>query len=390
MTAIAARMQNLKPHFFSTLSQRLSELQRQGVDVIRLDEGSPDLPPPPEVVEALVRAARQPDRHRYQPHRGTSALRQAWAEMYARVYGVVLDPETEVLPLLGSKEGIFHLSQVYISPGDVVLAPDPGYITYIRGALFAGGQVYPLPLTPERAYLPDLQSIPPEILRRARLLWLNYPHNPTAAVATLQFFEQAVAFAREHRLLLCHDAAYSQVTFDDQPAPSLLQIPGAKEVAVEFNSLSKSHNLAGWRLGVIVGQAEALQHLHTLKTNQDSGHFLPIMEAAVVALTGERAWVLERNAIYRRRRDVVVTGLRRLGLAVQSPLASMYVWSPVPAGWKATEFAIASLEQAQVSLTPGTVFGAYGEGYVRLALTESEERLAEAMQRLERFLISVR
>lgn len=386
MIRTAPRMQNLTPHFFSTLSQRLAELQRQGADVIRLDEGSPDLPPPPEAVEALVQAARRPDRHRYQPHRGPQALRQAWAEMYARVHQVALDPEAEVLPLLGSKEGIFHLSQVYVAAGDVILVPDPGYVTYVRGARFAGGEVYRLPLTAERGYLPDLQAVPAEVIRRARLLWLNYPHNPTAAVATLEFFEQAVAFARAHHLLLCHDAAYSQVTFDGQPAPSLLQIPGAKDVAVEFNSLSKSHNLAGWRLGVVVGQAEVLRNLHTLKTNQDSGHFLPIMEAAVQALQCSPNWIAQRNAIYRERRDVALAGLRRLGLAVQTPQASIYVWSPLPPGWQAEGFVLAALERAQVSLTPGTVFGPGGEGFFRLALTESTERIAEAMQRLERFL----
>lgn len=379
----AQRMQHLSPHFFASLGTRLAQMQAQGADVIRLDEGSPDLPPPPAIVEALAEAVRRPEAHRYQPHRGPQALRQAWAESYRDLYGVALDPETQVLPLLGSKEGIFHLAQALLQPGDVALVPDPGYITYSRGAQFAGAEVYPLPLRRENGYLPDLEAVPTEVLRRARLVWLNYPSNPTAATAPLDFFERAVEFAHRHGLLVCQDAAYSRVTFAGRPAPSLLQVPGGQEVAVEFNSLSKSHNLAGWRMGALLGNPEVLRLVYTLKTNQDSGHFLPLLEAAAAALRGDQAWLRARNAVYQERRDVALEGLRRLGLQPETPQASIYVWSPVPPGWEAASFVSAALEQAQVSLAPGTVFGPGGEGYFRLSLTAPAERIAEAMGRLE-------
>lgn len=383
----APRMQHLQTHFFAALNGRVAALQVAGRDVIRLDEGSPDLPPAAHIIEALERSARQPDRHGYQPHRGTPALRQAWAQMYRREYGVELDPESEVLPLLGSKEGIFHLALAVIEARDIVLAPDPGYITYTRGTLAAGGEIYKLPLLQEVNYLPNLDFIPADVLRRARMLWLNYPNNPTAAVAPPAYFESVVAFARQHNLLLCHDAAYAQVAFDGYKPPSLLQAPGAKEIAVEFNTLSKSHNMAGWRAAAAVGSPQALQALYTLKTNADSGHFLPVMEAAVAALTGDQSWLAGRNEIYRQRRDVVLAGLRAVGMIAAEPRASLYVWAPLPAGWdRSAEFCAAALEGAGVSFTPGTVFGGAGEGYIRISITASQERLEEAMRRLREWM----
>jgi LL-diaminopimelate aminotransferase len=333
-------------------------------------------------LEALSRAAGRAEAHGYQAHNGTDKLRSAWAEMYARLYRVGLDPQREVLPLLGSKEGIFHLPLAVIDPGDVVLVPDPGYITYTQGALFAGGEPFTLPLLPERGYLPDLASIPEDILKRARLLWLNYPSNPTAATASLEFFTEAVAFAREHDLLVCHDAAYSQVSFDGFQPPSLLQAPGAKEIAVEFNTLSKSHNMAGWRVGAALGSPEVLRSLYTLKTNSDSGHFLPVLEAATAAMRGEQAWLVERNAIYQARRDLVMQALKELGWQAETPKASLYVWFHVPEGWDSEGFAREVLERSHVSLTPGTVFGKRGAGYMRLSFTDSTWRVAEAMDRL--------
>ena len=257
----AARIQTQNPHFFTALETRIASLQAAGQDIIRLDAGSPDLPPAPHILEALVQTAALPTAHGYQGLRGTPGLRRAWAEMYQRCYRVELDPEREVLPLMGSKEGIFNLTQACIEPGDVVLGPDPGYMTYPRAASFAGGEYHPLPLLPENQYLPDLQSVPAETLKHARMLWLNYPHNPTAATATGEFLQQALAFARQHHLLLCSDAAYTQVTFDGYQPPSLMSLPGAREVAVEFNSLSKSHNMAGWRQGVAVGNPAAIEAL---------------------------------------------------------------------------------------------------------------------------------
>jgi LL-diaminopimelate aminotransferase len=375
-------MAHLEPHFFASLNARLAALQAEGRDIIRLDEGSPDLPPAPHIIEALSRAARRPDTHSYQPHRGTAALRQAWGGMYQRLYGVELDAETEILPLLGSKEGIFHLGLAYLEAGDVVLAPDPGYITYTRGAQAAGAEVHTFPLQGGCGYLPDLSAIPENLLRRAKLMWLNYPNNPTAAVADRGLFAQAVALAQEYGFLVCHDAAYTQIAFDGERPPSLLETPGAGQVAVEFNTLSKSHNMAGWRTGALVGNSQAVRALYTLKTNADSGHFLPILEATTAALTGDQGWLVERNEIYRQRRDVVVAGLRQMGLPVSVPRASLYIWSPVPGGWNSVDFTIAALEQASVSVTPGTVFGAGGEGFVRISITAEVERIRQAMERL--------
>lgn len=386
MKTIADRLENTPPLFFADLAEKIHILRQAGKEVIRLDIGSPDLPPAPHIIHALTQSAQEPDRHGYQMHRGTPGLRNAWADMYRRVYQVELDPEGEVLPLQGSKEGIFHLALALIDPGDVVLIPDPGYITYTQGTLMAGGRPYYLPLLPERDYLPDLDAIPAEILRQARLLWLNYPNNPTAATAPSAFFKDVVAFAQEHDILVCHDAAYSQVTFDGYRPLSILQVPAAKEVAIEFNSLSKSHNMAGWRLGAVVGNSRVLASLHTLKTNVDSGHFLPIMEAAIAAMCGDQTWLVERNRVYQQRRDLVIQALHRLGLRAATPKASLYVWFAVPRGWSSLDFTRYILEQAWVSLTPGSIFGKHGEGYVRLAFTVPTQQVVEAMERITRIL----
>lgn len=386
MKSAAARMAYLSPHFFATLSNRLQAFKAEGRDIIRLDEGAPDLPPAQHILEALNRSAARPDSHGYQPHRGPRSLREAWSGMYMREYGVELDPEDQIIPLLGSKEGIFHLSLAFVEPGDIVIVPDPGYVTYTRGALIAGGEVYRMLLIPERGYLPDLDALPGDVLQRAKLMWLNYPNNPTAAVANLEFFKQAVDLARRYGFLLCHDAAYMQVAFDGERPPSLLQAPDAKDFAVEFNTLSKSHNMAGWRTGALLGNTHAVRTLFTLKTNADSSHFLPIFEASTAALTGDQTWLIERNEIYRKRRDVIVAGLRQLGLIVTTPRASLYVWSPVPVGWNSVTFVTDALEQAGVSLTPGTVFGPGGEGFVRISITAPLERVQQAMDRLGEWL----
>lgn len=386
MKSTAARMSHLAPHFFAALSARLQVLQAEGRDIIRLDEGAPDLPPAPHILEALYRTASRPDAHSYQPHRGPRSFREAWAGMYRREYGVDLHPENEIIPLVGSKEGIFHLNLAFVEPGDAVIVPDPGYVTYTRGALIAGGEVHHMPLLQERGYLPDLDALPPEVLRRAKLMWLNYPNNPTAAVANLEFFTRVVELADRYGFLLCHDAAYIQVAFDGEKPPSLLQAPGAKDVAVEFNTLSKSYNMAGWRTGALLGNAHGVRALYTLKTNADSSHFLPIFDASTAALTGDQSWLIERNEIYRQRRDVVVDALRRMGLSVRTPRASLYVWSPIPTAWDCASFVTAALEQAGVSLTPGTVFGPGGEGFVRISITAPLERIQQAMERLGNWL----
>jgi len=383
MVRTSARITKIKPLFFAGLETKIAKMKAEGRDVIRLDVGSPDLPPAEFIIDALNESARLPESHGYQSHKGPLALREAWAEMYERVYQVSLNPETEILPLLGSKEGIFHLIQAYVQPGDVVLVPDPCYITYDRGTIFAGGDIVKLPLNPESNYLPVFETLSPDILRRAKVLWINYPNNPTTAVAPIAFFEEAVAFAHRNNLLLCHDAAYTQVTFDVENAPSILEIRGAKEIAVEFNSLSKSHNMAGWRSGALVGNPEVVRELYSVKTNVDSGHFRPVIDASIEALTGDQSWIRARNEIYRQRGDVVLSFLHEMGLAADRPRATIYVWSPIPEGWNCADFVQSALEETGVSMTPGTVLGLNGEGYVRISLTVSNDRLRTAMERLK-------
>jgi len=382
MKITADRMGVFPDHFFAGLNTKIREMQAQGQDVIRLDIGSPDLPPDPHIIESLKNSVERSNSHGYQPHQGPISLRQAWVDMYQRQYQVDLDPVDEVLPLLGSKEGIFNLVMSSVNPGDAVLIPDPGYLTYNAATRFAGGEPVFIPLTIEHAFLPDLQAVPKQILDKAKMLWLNYPNNPTAGVADLEFFTQVVDLAQEHDLLVCHDAAYSQVTFDGYLAPSILQVPGAKDVAVEFNTLSKSHNMAGWRTGVVVGNREVISQLHALKTNIDSGQFLPIMESAEAALNGDQAWLVERNHVYQERRDIIIKHLNQMGVKARVPLASLYVWCAVPSGWTSREFATMLLEGARISLTPGDIFGSQGEGYMRISFTVPKARIEEAMRRM--------
>lgn len=383
MKTPASRLERITTQFFAGLEDKIAALQANGYDVIRLDVGSPDLPPAEHIIQALNQSASQPSHHSYQAHKGTPNLRQAWASMYQLLYAIDLNPENEILPLLGSKEGIFHILLALVQAGDIVLIPDPGYLTYFQGTLLAGGEPYYLPLLPENGYLPRLEEIPASIASRAKILWLNYPNNPTAAIAPLDFFARAVEFAHRFDVLLCHDAAYSQVTFDGYEAPSLLQIQGAKDVSIEFNTLSKSHNMAGWRAGAALGNAAALHYLHKLKTNADSGYFLPIMDAAAAAMIGDQSWLSERNMVYQQRRDVVMQRLSQLGLGAECPRASLYVWAAVPRGWRSLDFCAAVLDNAHVSLTPGTIFGAHGEGYFRISLTSPKEHLVEAFRRIK-------
>jgi LL-diaminopimelate aminotransferase len=386
MKNVSARMDQLDAQFFARLGSKLADMQADGIKLIRLDVGSPDLPPAQFIVNVLKTSATLPDHHGYQAHQGTSSLRQAWAMLYKREFGVELDPERQLIPLLGSKEGIFHMINAFVDPGDTVLIPDPGYLTYDMATRFAGGQVYRMPLLPKNRYLPDFKSIPADVLSHTKLMWLNYPNNPTTAVAPEEFLSAAIAFARQHDILICHDAAYALVTFDGYRAPSILQFPGAMETAVEFNSLSKSHNMAGWRVGAALGNPTALKTLFTLKTQADSSHFLPVLEAATVAMTGDQAWLAERNQVYRQRRDLVIDCLHSMGLMAEVPKAAIYVWCPVPAGQTSDGFAERVLDELAISLTPGTVFGQYGEGFVRISLTAPIEALAEAMHKLRGWL----
>jgi LL-diaminopimelate aminotransferase len=379
----AQRLDALHSIHWFTVGKLIAAKEAEGVDVIRLASGNPDLPTPPDVVAALREAALNPIFHRY-PFSFQTDLRQAIALWYERRFGVDLDPETEVHPLAGSLEGIGNLSMAVMEAGAVALVPDPAFGSYARAALFAGGEVHHLPLREENGHLADLAAVPTDVLRRARLLWLNYPNNPTGAVAPLPYFEQVIAFAHEHDLLVCHDSAYSDIVFGDYVAPSLLAVEGAKDVAIELNSLSKAFNMAGWRVGMAVGNAEALSTLAQVGWNTGMGLFGPVQLAAIEALTGDQGWMLARNDIYRQRRDIVVDGLRAIGLETPSPKATPYVWAKLPVGYgDSLEFSRHVLNQVGVWISSGAFFGQEGEGYVRASLTISTDELSAAMDRLK-------
>ncbi len=387
----ALRLRDLPPYPFAAWSERVTDAAQQGIDVIRLDMGNPDMPPHDEVIETLCQSARRPSHHGYPGYRGTSALRQAIAEYYGRRFGVTVDPDNEILPLIGSKEGLVNLALAYLDPGDVALVPDPGYAPYARGAILAGARAQTFPLRPELGFLPDLSTICPEVAEEASLMWLNYPNNPTGATADLDFLARAVDFARRSDLLLCHDAPYSDVTYDGYRAPSMLQVDGALEVGIEFNSLSKMANMAGWRIGMAVGKAEAVRALSTVKSNVDSGFFRPLQDAAVTALSSHGEWVAQRNAIYRDRLDLLAEGLRHIGLSASRPRATPYLWAPIPvssgdrigSGWTSKSFAQMVLEETGIVVAPGSFFGKAGEGFIRVSATASTTRIAEAVHRLK-------
>lgn len=379
----ADRIASFKPYFFAALTQKINVLKAKNVDVIRIDMGSPDLPPAEFIIEALDKSARRKDTHGYTPNGGTPAFRQAIATYYQNRFGVTLDPKTETLTLLGSKEGLFNLSQILINPGDVAIVPDPGYPVYSASGIIAGAEIYFVPLLKENGFLPDLDSIPADILERAKLMWLNYPNNPTGAIAPFSFLEKAVDFGRKHHILIAHDAPYVDVCFDGYVAPSILQVPGAKDVSIEFNSLSKAYNMAGWRLGMAVGNPQVIGYLHTYKSQVDTSHFQPVMDAGIAALTGDQSWLEERNLIYKQRRDIVVDGLKQASFDVDVPPAAIYVWARLPEGHSdSIAFCDRLLQETGVSMTPGVVYGNFGEGYVRISLGTATERIQQAMHRL--------
>ena len=379
----AQRISSFEPYFFASLGKKIARLKASGMDVIRIDMGSPDLPPAGFIIEELVNNSRQPDTHGYSPTGGTIAFKQAVAEYYMNRFEVQLDPASEILGLIGSKEGLFNLSQVILNPGDVALVPDPGYPVYSASGIIAGGRVMHFPLLAENNFLPDLAAIPEETLRDAKILWLNYPNKPTGAVAPFSFFEEVVLFARKHHILIAHDAPYVDICFDGYTAPSLMQVPGAKDVAVEFNSLSKTYNMAGWRLGMAVGNPDVIEYLFTYKSQMDTSTFGPIYSAGVKALTAEQDWLEERNLVYKQRRDLVVEGLRSAGFTLETPRAAIYVWARLPGGeTDSVAFCARLLEETGISTTPGIVYGAHGEGYLRVSLGTATGRIAEAMERL--------
>ncbi len=378
------RLQALPPYLFAEMDRLKQEQIKKGMDIISLGIGDPDLPTPPHIIQALAQAAADPRNHQYPSYEGMASFRQAAAGWYRTRFGVTLNPETEVLSLIGSKEGIGHLALAFVNPGDVVLIPDPGYPVYQAGTLFAGGIGHLMPLTRANGFLPDLDAIPRDVLRRARILWLNYPNNPTGAVAPREFLAKAVQFARQHNLILAHDAPYSEIAFDGYRPESVLSITGAPEVAVEFHSLSKTYNMTGWRLGFAVGNAKILAGLGRVKTNLDSGVFQAVQVAGIAALTGPQQCVADNCKIYQERRDLLVGALRELGFEVTPPKATFYVWVPVPKGFTAKSFSMELLLKAGVVMTPGSGFGAAGEGYVRAALTVGVERIREVVARMKK------
>jgi len=377
----AERIAQIKPYFFADLGKRIAAMKAKGADVIRMDIGSPDLPPPGFILEAMFESASRSDTHGYTLGQ-TQGFRKTIAIYYKNRFGVELDPKSEAIDLIGSKEGLFALSQVLLNPGDLALVPDPSYAVYAMGAQIAGGDVYAMPLLEKNAFLPDLDEIPSAALKRAKILWLNYPNNPTGAIADLPFFQNAVNFAREHGLLIAHDNPYSDVGFNGYRAPSLLQIPGAKDVAVEFNSMSKTYNMAGWRVGMVVGNPDVVKFIETYKSQQDSAIFAPLLAAAEAAMLGEQSWLTERNRVYQARRDAVIDVLHAAGLRVQPPQAALYIWAPVPDNQGSMDFCAKMLEDTAVSTTPGVVFGKHGEGYFRISLVGDLERLREGAGRI--------
>ncbi|HEU5383949.1 MAG TPA: LL-diaminopimelate aminotransferase [Ktedonobacteraceae bacterium] len=375
-------MKSLPPYHFADAKKKIAERRAAGVDVISLSMGDPDLPAPQAVLERLSETLQDPVNHRYPEYRGMRALHEAFAAWFKRRFAVELTPEVEILPLLGSKEGLVYVGAALLNAGDIALTCDPYYPAYITAATSVGAQPYMLPLLEKNGYLPDLESIPADILGRAKLLWLNYPNNPTAACAERAFFEKVVAFAQKHHLVIVHDMAYAEVYFDDIQPMSILQIPGAREVAVELHSLSKTYNMAGFRVGMLVGNAELVDAVGRLKSNIDSGMFRPIQYAAITALELPESWIRERNAIYRQRRDLLVDGCNEAGMRTHRTQAGLYIWSAIPTGFTSREFASWLFDQTGVFLTPGSNFGNAGEGYVRISMTEPQERLETALQRI--------
>jgi LL-diaminopimelate aminotransferase len=378
----AKRIDKLPSYLFADIDRQIENAAARGADIISFGVGDPDLPTPPHVVDALIEAVRDPATHRYPSYTGMPEFRAAVAAWYGRRFGVDLDPDTEVQPLVGSKEGIFHLPVAFVDPGDVALVPDPGYPVYETGTLMAGGVPALLPLTPDNDFLPELTALPDDVATRARVLWLNYPSNPTAACADLSFYQEAVDFCRANDLLLAHDAAYTEITYDGYVAPSVLQAEGAMDCAVEYHSLSKTYNMTGWRIGWVAGAPQAIEALKRVKTNIDSGIFDAVQRAGIAALTGPDEHLIKTVDRYRHRRDLLCDGLKSMGIVVDPPKGSVYVWAPVPAGYDSKSFASRLLEQAAVVVTPGTGYGPSGEGFVRFSITIPDDRLEEGVERL--------
>jgi LL-diaminopimelate aminotransferase len=378
----ASRVEKLPPYVFAGMRKQLAELEASGIEVLNFTIGDPDVPTPAYLREALCEAAAKPENSRYPDYFGKPALREAIAYWYERRFGVHLDPDSEVLALIGSKEGIANVCLAFVDPGETALVPDPSYPVYRYGTIMADGVVRYLPMSEDTGWLPDLESVDLSALSEVNVLWLNYPNNPTGATADLDFFERVIHWAKRHDIIVAHDNPYSDVTYDGYVAPSILQVPGAKDIAIEFNSLSKTFSMAGYRIGMAVGNASIVSVLGRIKTNIDSGVFGAVQDVAVAALTGDVSWIPQRNEIYRLRRDKLCNALRGIGMEVQEPRAGLYIWARVPRGFTSRSLADMLLQQVGIAVTPGTAYGAQGEGYVRLSLTVPDEQVDKAVHRL--------
>lgn len=380
----AQRIKNLPPYLFAEIDRKIAEKKRQGVDVISLGIGDPDRPTPKNILDVMEKEIRNPANHKYPSYYGLPEFRRSVASWYKRKYNVELDPDSQVLPLIGSKEGIAHIYLALVDPGDTVLVPDPGYPVYSTGALLAGGIPHFMPLTEDNDYLPDFSKIPDDVARKAKLMMLNYPNNPTAATAKSDFYDEAIGFCKKNDIVLCHDFAYAEITFDGYKPPSLLERPGGMDVGVEFYSLSKTYNMTGWRIGALAGNTEVVEALGRVKTNIDSGIFNAIQKAGIEAIEGPQDSIDEMCALYKTRRDKVVARLEKFGWDVKKPKASIYIWVRVPEGYTSASFATKLLEESGVVVSPGSAYGDAGEGYFRISLTLDDARIDEALDRIEK------
>jgi len=379
---LARRLNKLAPYLFVDINRKIAEKQASGEDIVKFTIGDPDLPTPSHIIDHICQAAHNPVNHRYPETDGLPELRQAIAEWYERRFGVILNPDKEVLPLIGSKEGIGHMALCFIEPGDIALVPDPSYPVYSISTIIAGGEPYFMPLKEENDFLPDFVAIPEKIANQAKLMWLNYPNNPTGAIVNLDFFKNTVHFAQQHNLAVCHDAPYTEVAFEGYKPPSFMQVPEAKEIGVEFHSLSKTYHMTGWRIGMVVGNSQMIDALFRVKSNLDSGIPQAIQQAAIEALRGSQDCIAEHNAILQQRRDKLIKVLAKIGLKARTPQAAFYIWAKVPQGYTSMDFTEKLLDEAGIAVTPGVGYGKQGEGYIRFSLTLADDCLEEGINRL--------
>ncbi|OCR00396.1 LL-diaminopimelate aminotransferase [Oscillatoriales cyanobacterium USR001] len=380
----AKRLEKIPPYLFAEIDRKRDELVAKGVDIINMGVGDPDKPTPDRIIQAMHEAIADPATHNYPPYQGTKEYRQAVVAWMERRFGVKdLNPDTEAVSSIGSKESIHNTFLAFVEPGDYTLISDPGYPVYRTSTIFAGGEPYPMALKVENRFLPDLSTIPEEVAQKAKLMWINYPNNPTGAIATLEDFEKLVTYCKKYDILLCHDHAYSEMAYDGYKPPSVLEIPGAKDIAIEFHSLSKSYNMTGWRVGFVVGNAKGIKGLGQVKTNVDSGVFKAIQRAAIAAYSTTEEELQAVMSVYQTRRDIIVKGLQSLGWPIEPPKATLYVWAAVPQGYTSTEFVSLLLEKCGIIVPPGNGYGAAGEGFFRIALTVADERMYEAIERMK-------